>query len=403
MSAAAARRPLQGVRVIELGQLLAGPFAGSLLAYFGAEVIKVEPPGGGDPIRRWRVLDNGTSLWWRSLGRNKKSVTIDLKQQAGCDLVKQLAADADIVIENFRPGVVEKWGLGPQDLKPLNPKLIYARISGYGQSGPYAKKPGFASVCEGISGFRYVNGFPNQAPVRANLSIGDTIAGIHAALGIALALFERSNSEDGEGQVVDVALYEAMFNLMEAVVPEYDGAGVIREPSGTTLTGIVPTNTYRCADGKYVVIGGNGDSIFQRLMRAAGRDDMATDPRMANNPGRVQHEAEIDAALSDWCASLPAAELLKILEDQRVPAGPIYNVRDMLEDPHFNQRGLFEQVEIDGKPLKIPAILPKLSKTPGRTQWPGLAVGSHNREVLEDILQLSDAQLQALREAGVVD
>ncbi|TQV79502.1 CoA transferase [Exilibacterium tricleocarpae] len=395
-------RPLDGVRVIELGQLLAGPFAGALLAYFGAEVIKVEPPGGGDPIRGWRELDNGTSLWWRSLGRNKKSVTIDLREPAGRELVKQLAAGADIVIENFRPGVVENWGLGPQDLKAINRKLVYARISGYGQTGPYASRPGFASVCEGISGFRYVNGFPGQAPVRPNLSIGDTIAGIHAALGIALALLERNNNETGEGQVVDVALYEAMFNLLEAVVPEYDGAGVVREPSGTTVTGIVPTNTYRCNDDKYVVIGGNGDSIFQRLMRAAGHPQMAQDPRLATNPGRVQHEAEIDAALSAWCLSLPAEEVLQILEENRVPAGPIYTVEDMLEDPHFNARGLFEQVEIDGKPLKIPAILPKLSDTPGKTDWPGPAVGSHNREVLQEMLQLSDAQLQQLQAAGVV-
>ena len=256
--------PLSGYRVIELGQLLAGPFAGCMLGYFGAEVIKIESPNGGDPIRNWRQMKDGTSLWWYSLARNKKSVTIDLKTEAGIALVKQLIDSADIVIENFRPGVVENWGIGPDEFKQSNPKLVYARISGYGQTGPYASKPGFASVCEGISGFRYVNGHPEQAPVRPNLSIGDTISGIHAALGICLALLEQKNS--GTGQVVDVALYESMFNLMEAVIPEYDGAGVVRQPSGSTVTGIVPTNTYRCLDGKYVVIGGNGDSIFQRLM-----------------------------------------------------------------------------------------------------------------------------------------
>ena len=259
--------PLSGYRVIELGQLLAGPFAGCMLGYFGAEVIKIEPPNGGDPIRRWREMRGDTSLWWRSLARNKKSVTIDLKSKKGVELVRRMIDQADVVIENFRPGVVEGWGLGPEDFRQSNPGLVYARISGYGQSGPYASRPGFASVCEGMSGFRYVNGHKDEAPVRPNLSIGDTISGIHAALGVAMALLEKHNS--GQGQVVDVALVESMFNLMEAVVPEFDGAGVIREPSGSTVTGIVPTNTYRCRDGKYIVIGGNGDSIFQRLMVAS--------------------------------------------------------------------------------------------------------------------------------------
>ena len=396
------RRPLDGIRVIEIGQLLAGPFAGCMLAYFGAEVIKIEPPKTGDPIRGWRVVEEGTSLWWRSLGRNKKSVTLDLKQDAGRKLAKQLIDGADVVIENFRPGVMEDWGLGPGDCKEKNPGLVYARISGYGQDGPYANKPGFASVCEGISGFRYVNGFPGDAPVRPNLSIGDTIAGIHAALGITLALLERERSEEHTGQVIDVALYEAMFNLMEAVVPEYDGAGVVRQASGTTVTGIVPTNTYRCRNGKYVVIGGNGDSIFQRLMQIAGHPEMATDPRMANNAGRVTHEKIIDQALADWCARHDSEDILALLEQARVPGGPIYNVEDMVADPHFNARGLFEQVEINGKPLKIPAILPKLERTPGRTDWPGAAVGSHTDHVLRDLLQLEEADIQALRAGGII-
>ncbi|ARU27309.1 CaiB/BaiF CoA-transferase family protein [Cellvibrio sp. PSBB006] len=396
------RRPLDGIRVIEMGQLLAGPFAGCMLAYFGAEVIKIEPPKTGDPIRGWRVVEEGTSLWWRSLGRNKKSVTLDLKQDAGRKLAKQLIDGADVVIENFRPGVMEDWGLGPADCKEKNPGLVYARISGYGQDGPYANKPGFASVCEGISGFRYVNGFPGDAPVRPNLSIGDTIAGIHAALGITLALLERERSEEHTGQVIDVALYEAMFNLMEAVVPEYDGAGVVRQASGTTVTGIVPTNTYRCRNGKYVVIGGNGDSIFQRLMQIAGHPEMATDPRMANNAGRVAHEKIIDQALADWCARHDSEDILALLEQARVPGGPIYNVEDMVADPHFNARGLFEQVEINGKPLKIPAILPKLERTPGRTDWPGAAVGSHTDHVLRDLLQLEEADIQALRAGGII-
>ena len=392
--------PLSGYRVIELGQLLAGPFAGCMLGYFGAEVIKIESPNGGDPIRNWRQMKDGTSLWWYSLARNKKSVTIDLKTKAGIALVKQLINSADIVIENFRPGVVENWGIGPDEFKQSNSKLVYARISGYGQTGPYASKPGFASVCEGISGFRYVNGHPEQAPVRPNLSIGDTISGIHAALGICLALLEQKNS--GTGQVVDVALYESMFNLMEAVVPEYDSANVIRQPSGSTVTGIVPTNTYRCLDGKYVVIGGNGDSIFQRLMTAAGRPEMAQDPGLSCNAGRVKHEAKIDQALSVWCAENDSTSILQILDINRVPGGPIYNVEDMVNDEHFNARGLFESVEINGEALKIPAILPKLDKTPGSTRWPGPELGSHNHQVLSELLGLSAADLTQLAQDGVI-
>lgn len=395
-------RPLEGIRVIELGQLIAGPFAGCMLAYFGAEVIKIEPPGKGDALRGWRVVEDGTSLWWRSLGRNKKSVTLDLKQDEGRRIARELIDSADVLIENFRPGVMEEWELGPETIKETNPALVYTRISGFGQTGPYADKPGFASVCEGMSGFRYVNGHPGQAPVRPNLSIGDTIAGLHAALGITLALFERERQPGGEGQVVDVALYEAMFNLMEAVVPEYDGAGLVREPSGTTVTGIVPTNTYRCRDGKYVVIGGNGDSIFQRLMRAAGRPEMAEDPRMATNAGRVDCVEEIDGALADWCASLDAPDVLSRLEDARVPSGPIYNVADMMADPHFQARGLFEQVEINGKPLKIPAIMPRLADTPGRTDWPGPEVGQHTDSVLQEALGLDAEDLSRLREQGIV-
>lgn len=398
-----ARRPLEGIRVIEVGQLLAGPFTGTLLAYFGAEVIKIEPPGG-DPIRGWRKLDeNGTSYWWRSLGRNKKCVTIDMKGEEGRALVRRLADTADVLIENFKPGVMEKWQLSPQDLAKTNPKLVYARISGYGQTGPYAPKPGYASVTEGISGFRYVNGFPGEPPVRPNLSIGDTIGGIHAALGIMIALWDREQHTGGaQGQVVDVALYESIFNLMEGVVPEFSGAGVVREASGTTITGIVPTNTYKCRDGKFVVIGGNGDSIFQRLMKAAGHPEMATDPRMATNPGRVEHEREIDAALEAWCKANDAAFILQTLDDVQVPAGPIYSVQDMFADPHFNARGMFESVTVNGKPLAIPAILPKLAGTPGSTAWPGPEVGSHSEEVLRDVLKLGAEEIAALKQRGVV-
>ena len=395
-------RPLDGVRVLELGQLIAGPFAGCILAYFGAEVIKIEPPEKGDPLRVWRILEHGTSLWWRSLGRNKKCITLNLYTEKGRHIARQLADHVDILVENFRPGTLEKWGLGPEELKQTNPGLIYARISGYGQNGPYASRPGFASVCEGIGGFRYINGFPGAPPVRPNLSLGDTLAGLHAVLGILLAYIQRHKPVQGLGQVVDVAIYEAVFNMLEAVVPEYDGAGVVREPSGSTLTGIVPTNTYRCRDDKYVIIGGNGDSIFQRLMRTAGRPEMATDPGLADNAGRVVHEAEIDAAIAAWTASLDAADVLQQLEAASVPAGPIYSVADMMQDPHFHARGLFQEVEIDGKPLKIPAIPPFLSATPGGTTWPGPAVGAHNHEILGGMLRLSDAALEALQREGVI-
>jgi crotonobetainyl-CoA:carnitine CoA-transferase CaiB-like acyl-CoA transferase len=396
-----AQRPLEGVRVIEMGQLLAGPFTGTILAYFGAEVIKVEPPGG-DPIRGWREVRDGTSLWYRSLGRNKKSVTLDLKSEQGRALALQLIEGADVVVENFRPGMMEKWGMGPEQVKERNPGLVFARISGYGQTGPYASKPGYASVTEGFGGFRYLNGEPGQVPVRPNISMGDTVAAIHAALGIALALIQKARPGCGEGQVIDVALYESVFNLMEGVVPEYDGAGVVREPSGTTVTGIVPTNTFLCDDGKYVVIGGNGNSIYKRLMAAAGRSDMAENPAMAENAGRIEHEDEIDEALALWCASHSSVHIINTLEEEGVPVGPIYSVEDMMVDPQYQARGLFEQVEIDGKPLKIPAILPKLGSTPGRTDWPGLAVGSHNDEVLRDILQLDDSRIEQLRAQGVI-
>ncbi len=395
-----ADRPLDGVRVIEVGQLLAGPFAGTMLAYFGAEVIKVEPPGAGDPIRGWRLLDDsGTAYWWRSLGRNKKSVTANLRTEAGRDVVKRLMLTADVVIENFKPGTMEKWGLGPEDLATDNPDLIFARISGYGQTGPKSTKPGYASVTEAYSGFRYVNGFPGEAPVRPNLSLGDTVAGIHAVLGVLLSLLERKQGRGTRGQVVDVALYESMFNLMEGMVPEYSGSGAIREPSGSTITGIVPTNTYLCSDDKHVVIGANGDSIFVRLMQAMGRDDIAGDARYADNPGRVEHQEYIDGVIAVWTRSLTSTEVIDTLESAEVPVGPIYSVADMMNDEHYQARGLFEEVETAQGTLKIPAILPKLSATPGATDWPGGAVGTHTDEILSSV-GISVDELQSLRSAG---
>ena len=396
-------KPLQGLRVIELGQLLAGPFAGCMLGYFGAEIIKIEPPGG-DPIRNWREVKDGTSLWWRSLGRNKKCISLDLKTAQGRDIVRQLMKTADIVVENFRPGVLEAWNLDPVSLQKDNPNLIYARISGYGQTGPYSEKPGFASACEAISGFRFVNGYPGEAPVRPNLSIGDTVSGLHAVIGILMALRAKDQAvEQGVsgGQVVDVALYESMFNLLEAVIPEYDGAGVVRQPSGTTVTGIVPTNTYKCADDKYLVIGGNGDSIFVRLMQAVGRADMAGDEKYSTNANRVTHEQEIDKVLASWCSNLPLAEAMSILEASRVPCGPVYSAVEMMADEHFNYRGLFEQVEINGEPLKLPAMMPKLAGTPGGTEWPGPEIASHTDEILEG-LGMDSATITHLKSLGVV-
>ena len=398
-------KPLRGIRVIEVGQLLAGPFAGTLLAYFGAEVIKVEPPGDGDPIRGWRLLDeDGTSFWWRSLGRNKKSLTLNLRSEEGREVLSQLLNDADVLIENFKPGTMEKWGLGPEDIKANNPGLIYTRISGYGQTGPYSSKPGYASVTEAYSGFRYINGFDGEVPVRPNLSLGDSVAGLHAAMGILLALLARKSSEsDTTGQVVDVALYESMFNLMEGIVPEYSGAGAVRQPAGSTITGIVPTNTYLCSDGKHVVIGGNGDSIYVRLMTAIGRDDLANDPRLAGNPGRVTHQKLIDGAIAAWADKLTSAEVIETMEEADVPVGAIFSIADAFEDPHYQARGMFEQVAIPNQdqPLAIPAILPKLTGTPGSTEWPGGEVGSHTDELLQ-ALGLDAGRIAYLKEHGIV-
>jgi crotonobetainyl-CoA:carnitine CoA-transferase CaiB-like acyl-CoA transferase len=397
------KRPLDGIRVLEVGQLLAGPFAGCILAYYGAEVIKVESPGDGDPLRKWRELDeSGTSYWWRSLARNKKCVTANLKSAEGRKLVKSLANKCDVLLENFRPGVMEKWGIGPKDFEDSNPSLIYARISGYGQDGPYASKPGFASVCEGLGGFRYVNGFPGELPVRPNLSMGDTLAGLHTALGIVMACVHKLNTPGQPGQVVDTALYEAVFNMLEAVVPEYDGADVVRQPSGSTITGIVPTNTYLCQDGKHIIIGANGDSIFKRLCEQMGRPDMANDPAIQDNKGRVEHETEIDTVIAELCASMPSERVLSLLEDARVPSGPIYSVVDMLDDDHFKARGLFEEVEVNGTKLKIPALIPKLSNTPGRTDWAGTDVGYFNDEIYQQLLGIDANRMEELKKEGVI-
>jgi len=395
--------PLNGIRVLELGQLIAGPYAGSVLAYFGAEVIKVESPRGGDPLRRWRQMHGENSFWWYSLARNKKSITLDLNHEEGQQVLRQLIPQMDVLVENFRPGVLEKWGLGPAELKELNPDIQIARISGYGQTGPMAQKPGFASVCEGFSGFRYVNGFEGDAPVRPNLSIGDTIAGMHAVMGILMGLLQRERlGTKNCGQVIDVSLYESMFSLMEAVIPEYTGAGVVRQPSGTTVTGIVPTNTYRCADGKYLIIGGNGDSIFKRLMSAIGREDMANEQELAENPGRVKHEARIDAALSSWCATHNINDAMKILDASRVPAGPIYSAEDIVEDRHYHARNMLETVSVDGQDFSIPSYAPKMEQSPGQTRWVGPKLGEHNAEIYQQMLGMTEEQIDALKEKQVI-
>eukprot|EP00403_Amphidinium_massartii_P020690 CAMPEP_0178387006 /NCGR_PEP_ID=MMETSP0689_2-20121128/8854_1 /TAXON_ID=160604 /ORGANISM="Amphidinium massartii, Strain CS-259" /LENGTH=743 /DNA_ID=CAMNT_0020007363 /DNA_START=110 /DNA_END=2338 /DNA_ORIENTATION=- len=389
--------PLTGYRVVELGNFIAGPFCATTLGYFGADVIKVETPGKGDPIRYWRSLaEDGLSPWCRSLMRNKRSITVDLKNPDGLEVVRKLIASSDVVVENFRPGVLEKLGLGPDSFKESNPGLIFARISGYGQSGPYKMRGGFASAAEAEGGFRYLTGFPGQNSVRPNLSLGDSLAGVQAALGVAMALLSRSKT--GRGQIVDMALYEAVYNMMEGLIPDYTTLGYIRQPSGTTVSGIVPTNSHVCKDGRYVVIGANADQLFKKLMTLMGRKDMAEDERYATNVGRVEHQEEIYGAIDAWCASMPAVEVLAKLNDVGCPAGPVNDAADMMADPHFQARGMFEEVETPtGLKLKIPAMVPKLSETPGQTRWCGPQVGAHTKEVLKDYLGYSDDTIAKLR------
>jgi len=401
MNIKAQDKPLRGMRVIEMGQLIAGPFTGSVLGYFGAEVIKIEPPTG-DPVRYWRLTENNTSYWWHSVSRNKKSITLNLKTEKGRQIAKDLILESDVLIENFKPGTLEKWGMSPDDLKKDNPGLITARISGYGQTGPRSHLPGYASVCEGYGGFRYVNGFPDRPPVRPNLSIGDTLAGLHAAMGVMLAYIQREKDPDGKGQVVDAAIYESVFNMMEAVVPEYSGSGAIREPSGSTITGIAPTNTYITSDNKHVIIGGNGDSIFKRLMNAIGRPDMANDPKLEENQGRVDNEKEIDAAIEKWTKDHTSDEVLSIMDEVSVPAGPILSVEDMMKDEHYIARGMFQEVEANGRTLHIPAMLPILTETPGTTEWPGPALSEHTDEILSELLGKDEGEITQLRKDGVL-
>ena len=381
--AAAPDGPLAGLRVLELGQLIAGPFAARTLADFGADVIKIEPPGAGDPLRQWRLLKDGTSVWWQVQARNKRSVVLDLKQAAAQDIVRRLADESDVLIENFRPGALEAFGLAPDTLMARNPKLIVLRVSGYGQTGPYRDKPGFGVVAEAMGGLRHLSGEPGQVPVRVGVSIGDTLAALHGVIGILLALQERQRS--GRGQVVDVALYEAVFNCMESLLPEYSAFGAVRQPAGSALPGIAPSNAYRCRDG-FVLIAGNGDSIFKRLMAAIGRGgpgDLGTDPLLADNTGRVARVNEIDVAIAAWTADRGVADVLAVLDAAGVPAGRIYTVADIAADPHYQARGMLQTVTLaDGSALAVPGIVPKLSRTPGRHRRNAPTLGQDTEAVL---------------------
>lgn len=390
------RRPLEGLKVLEMGQLLAGPFCGSLLAGFGAEVIKIEKPKTGDPLRVWRKLYKGTSLWWLSMGRNKKSVTLDMTNPKGQEIAKKLAAKVDILLENFKPGTMEKWGMGYEDLRALNKGLIMVRVSGWGQTGPYAARPGYANVAEGVGGMRYTTGDPDRPPVRTGTSIGDTLAGLHAALGALTAVYHR-DVNGGAGQIVDVAIYEAIFNMMESTLAEYDKLGHIRERSGAKLEGIVPTSTYPTADGKFIIIGGNGDSIYKRLMHKIGKADLAEHPEMQNNAGRVKHETEIDQAITDWTLTQTYAEAYAAMLEAEVPCGPVYSIADIVRDEQYNAREIFETVEIaPGDTVKIPAVLPKLTGTPGGTDWIGPKLGEHNEEIYRGFLEMSPGEYEDL-------
>lgn len=391
---------LAGLKVIELGQLIAGPFASKLLGEFGADVIKIEPPGTGDPLRKWRVLKDGTSLWWHVQTRNKRSLALDLRSAEGQSIVRRLVEEADIVIENFRPGTLEKWGLGWEALSELNPRLIMVRISGYGQTGPYRDRPGFGVIGEAMGGLRYLSGHPDQPSVRVGVSIGDSLSALYGVIGALLALQERHRS--GRGQYIDVALYESVFAMMESLIPEYDAANVIREPSGSALPGITPSNAYPCAGGEYVLIAGNGDSIFKRLMNAIGRQDLADDPRFAHNDGRSQHAALIDGAIADWTRQHQRDYVLDVLESAHVPVGYPYTAKDIVADPHYLAREMIETIGLaDGASLKVPGVLPKLSRTPGRITSGGPELGQHTRDVLDELG--IDRETQAkMRERGVI-
>ena len=391
---------LTGLKVVELGQLIAGPFAAKTLADFGADIIKIEPPGAGDPLRQWRLLKEGTSVWWQVQSRNKRSLALDLRQAEAQAVVRKLIIEADVLIENFRPGAMESWGLGPDALLELNPGLIILRISGYGQTGPYKDKPGFGVVAEAMGGLRHLSAEPGRLPVRVGVSIGDTLASLHGVIGILMALHEKQRS--GLGQVIDVALYEAVFNCMESLLPEYSAFGAVRGPAGSALPGIAPSNAYLCKDGKCALIAGNGDSIFKRLMMAIGRDDLAVDPTLTDNAGRVKRVEEIDAAIGAWTSKLNVAEVLAVLDQAAVPAGRIYTVEDIAADPHYLARGMLAEVTMsDGSILKVPGMVPKLSRTPGQHRRNAPSLGQDTNAVLLD-LGITEDQISEMKKRGIV-
>jgi formyl-CoA transferase len=391
--------PLAGIKVVELGTLIAGPYCARLLAEFGADVVKVETPGEGDPLRKWRKLHEGNSLWWYAQARNKKSVAVNLKDPEGQEVVRRLVKEADILVENFRPGALEKWGLGYEALARDNPRLIMVRLSGFGQTGPNKDRPGFGAIGESMGGMRYITGYPDRAPVRVGISIGDSLAAMFGVIGALMAMHHRTTS--GRGQVVDVALYEAVFAMMESMLPEYGMGGFVRERSGAALPGIVPSNTYPCKDGKYVVIGANADSIFKRMMRAIGRPDLADDPALASNDGRVRRTEELDRVIGEWTAVHDLDEVLAVLERAEVPSGRIYSIADIAADLHYQARGMIERHRLGGEELLLPGMVPKLSETPGATRWIGPRLGEHTDQVLAGLGY--DAQrIAALRARGVV-
>lgn len=391
--------PLAQLKVIEMGQLIAGPFAAKTLADFGADVIKIEPPNVGDALRKWRLLKDGTSVWWQVQSRNKRSLSLDLKLVEAQEIVRTLVKEADVLIENFRPGTLEGWGLDPQKLLEINPRLIVLRISGYGQTGPYRDKPGFGVVAEAMGGLRHLTAEPGRVPVRVGISIGDTLASLHGVIGILLALQERHHS--GQGQIIDIALYEAVFNCMESLLPEYSAFGEVRQAAGSALPGIAPTNAYLCADGGYVLVAGNGDSIFKRLMAVIGRDDLGSDPQLENNDGRVKRVAELDGAIGEWAKTVSTDQALEILDSASVPAGRIYTIADIASDPHYKARGNIETIQMqDGSKLDVPGVIPKLSRTPGSIKTLAPDIGENTDEILRS-LGLNEFQVTSLKERGV--
>ncbi|HEU5296595.1 MAG TPA: CaiB/BaiF CoA-transferase family protein [Burkholderiaceae bacterium] len=392
---------LAGLKVVEMGQLIAGPFAGKTLGEFGADVTKIEPPGTGDPLRNWRLIKDGTSVWWQVQSRNKRSIALDLRSKEGQDIAKKLIAQADVLIENFRPGTLEGWGMSYEELSQLNPGLIMLRISGYGQTGPYRDLPGFGSIGEAMGGLRHLTGEPGRVPVRCGISIGDTLAALHGTVGVLTALYHRKVN-GGKGQVIDVALHEAVFNVMESLIPEYSAFGVVREPAGSALPGIAPSNAYRCSDGGVVLIAGNGDSIFKRLMSAIGRDDLGNDPALADNAGRVKRVDELDAAIEAWTLQRPSQQVLAVLGEAKVPAGRVFTAKDIAEDPHYRAREMvLKQTTREGYEVDVPGVVPKLLGTPGRIRSSAPKLGDDTDAVLTEI-GFSGNDIAALRGKKVV-